>query len=90
MKLPEEVTKGMNGSGWKGMALLISTTFKGKEDKHTSQLFIIDFIRFLEFKKIINVLDYEHHQTLTGKSDKETHLGLKIDEGENWKNTSGV
>ena len=58
MKLPEEVTKRLNGSEWKGMAPPISMTFKSEEENHTRKLFIIDFIRFTKFKIIRNVLGY--------------------------------
>lgn len=58
MTLPKEFIKIMYGSGWKGMAPSINMTFKSEEEKHTTKLFIIDFIRFTKFDKIKNVLSY--------------------------------
>ena len=59
MDLLEEGEKGMNRSRWQGMAPPISTASKGEEEKYTNKLLTIDFMRFVEMKKIINVLDYE-------------------------------
>jgi len=33
-------------------------TFKGEEEEYTKKLITIDFMRFIEIKKIINVLGY--------------------------------
>jgi len=37
---------------------LIRTTFNGEEEKYINKLITIDFMRFIEMKKIINVLGY--------------------------------
>jgi len=58
MKLLKEMMKGMDGSRWKGMAPSINMTFNGEGENNKNKLFIIDFVRFTKFKKIINVLDY--------------------------------
>jgi len=36
----------------------INMTFKGEEEKYAKKLFTINFMRFAEMKKIINVLGY--------------------------------
>jgi len=58
MQLLKEREKGMDESMWQGRTPLISTTFKGKKEKNTRRLFIIDFKRMENLKKIINVLGY--------------------------------
>ena len=58
MELHGEGEKGMDESRWQGMTPPISTTFNGEEENNTIKLFIIDFIRFTNFKKIRNVLGY--------------------------------
>jgi len=58
-ELVEESEKGMDGSRWQGMTPPISTTFKGEEEEYANKLITIDFMRFIEMKKIINVLGYK-------------------------------
>ena len=40
------------------MTLPISITFKGEEEEYVNKLITIDFMRFIEMKKIRNFLDY--------------------------------
>jgi len=48
--------KGMDGSKWQGLTPPISITFKGEEEEYTRKIITIDFMRFIEMKKIKNVL----------------------------------
>ena len=60
MELHDESGKGMDGIRWKGMTPPISTTFKGEEEEYANKIITIDFMRFIEMKKIRNVLSYRH------------------------------
>lgn len=58
MELRDESEKGMDGSRWQGLTPLISTTLQREEEEYVNKLITIDFMRFTEMKKIINVLSY--------------------------------
>ena len=58
MKLPEEMMKKMDGSGWKCMAPSINMTFKGEGENHSRKLLIIDLKRFAKLEEIKDVLSY--------------------------------
>ena len=58
MELSEEMMKGMDGSRLQVMAPSISTNLKGEEENKTRKLLIIDIVKFIKFKKIINMLGY--------------------------------
>lgn len=56
MELLEESEKGMDRSKWKGMTTPISMTFKCEEEKYANKFFTMNFMIFIEMKKITNML----------------------------------